>query len=143
MNVLLSQLNNLFVPAVIWPVSLLKFPILFHHTGDPPKIGAVKDMRSIAARPNWKKTPFLCCAWKTGKQTVRSARTDMWPAAASTACSTTPAQRAKWLQRLQAPSDGIEQSQRVDTALDQVAEELERCLDLDAVLAIARNFQKN
>ena len=54
-----------------------------------------------------------------------------------------PAQRAKWLQRLQAPSDGIEQSQRVDAALDQVAEELERCLDLDAVLAIARNFQKN
>ncbi len=90
MNVLLSQLNNLFVPAVIWPVSLLKFPILFHHTGDPPKIGAVKDMRSIAARPDWKKTPFLCCAWKTGKQTARSARTDMWPAAASTACSTTP-----------------------------------------------------
>lgn len=143
MNVLLSQLNNLFVPAIIWPVSLLKFPILFHHTGDPPKIGAVKDMRSIAARPDWKKTPFLCCAWKTGKQTVRSARTDMWPAAASTACSPPPAQRAKWLQRLQAPSDGIEQSQRVDAALDQVAEELERCLDLDAVLAIARNFQKN
>ena len=48
-----------------------------------------------------------------------------------------PAQRAKWLGLLQAPSDGIEQGQRVENALDQVAEELERCLDLDAILYIA------
>lgn len=49
-----------------------------------------------------------------------------------------PAQRARWLDLLQAPSDGIEQGQRVEDALDQVATELEKCLDLDAVLAIAK-----
>ena len=49
-----------------------------------------------------------------------------------------PAQRAKWLEILQAPSDGAWQGQRVEDALDQVAQELEECLDLDAVLDIAR-----
>ncbi len=48
-----------------------------------------------------------------------------------------PGQRARWLDLLQAPSDGIEQSQRIEDALNQVAEELEKCLDLDAVLEIA------
>ncbi len=49
-----------------------------------------------------------------------------------------PRQRARWLKLLHACSDGIEQSQRIEDALDQVAEELEKCLDLDAVLEIAK-----
>lgn len=49
-----------------------------------------------------------------------------------------PRQRARWLKLLHASSDGIEQSQRIEDALNQVAEELEECLDLDAVLEIAR-----
>ena len=49
-----------------------------------------------------------------------------------------PKQRARWLRLLQASSDGIEQSQRIEDALNQVAEELEKCLDLDAVLEIAK-----
>lgn len=51
-----------------------------------------------------------------------------------------PKQRAKWLDYLHAGSDGMEQGQRVEDALDEVAEELERCLNLDAVLQIARDF---
>lgn len=49
-----------------------------------------------------------------------------------------PKQRARWLDLLQVSSDGIEQSQRIENSLNQVAEELEKCLDLDAVLKIAR-----
>lgn len=49
-----------------------------------------------------------------------------------------PEQRAKWLNLLQVTSDGMEQGQRVEDALNRVAEELEKCLDLDAVLQIAR-----
>ena len=49
-----------------------------------------------------------------------------------------PRQRARWLKLLHACSDGIEQSRRIEDALNQVAEELEKCLDLDAVLEIAK-----
>lgn len=48
-----------------------------------------------------------------------------------------PAQREKWLELLHSSSDGIEQNQRVDEALDQIAEALERYLDLEAILQIA------
>lgn len=48
-----------------------------------------------------------------------------------------PGQRAKWMDLLEAASDGMEQGQRVENALDQVADELERCLDLDGLLEIA------
>lgn len=50
-----------------------------------------------------------------------------------------PAQRAKWLGLLHTASDGIEQNQRTEDALDQLAAELETQLNLDAFLQIAKN----
>jgi adenosylcobyric acid synthase len=46
-------------------------------------------------------------------------------------------QRAAWLSRLGASSDGVHQFVRVDAALDELARELERVVDLDRLLAIA------
>jgi adenosylcobyric acid synthase len=48
-----------------------------------------------------------------------------------------PAQRALWLSRLGAASDGIDQARRVDRALDEIAAALEAALDVDAILEIA------
>ena len=47
------------------------------------------------------------------------------------------AQRAAWLARLGARSDGIDQAQRVDAALDTLAAALDECVDADQLLAIA------
>ena len=47
-------------------------------------------------------------------------------------------QRAAWLARFGATSDGVHQSARVDAALDELAQELERVLDVDQLLGIAR-----
>ncbi|WP_439534004.1 cobyric acid synthase [Polymorphobacter sp.] len=47
------------------------------------------------------------------------------------------AQRAGWLARLGAVSDGVDQGQRVDAALDRLAEALAGCVDTEALLAIA------
>jgi len=47
-------------------------------------------------------------------------------------------QRAAWLARFGATSDGVHQSARVDAALDELATALERSLDVDHVLDIAR-----
>lgn len=47
--------------------------------------------------------------------------------------------RGDWLRSLGAASDGIQQCARVDAALDQLAQELERALDLDLLLGIARS----
>jgi len=47
-------------------------------------------------------------------------------------------QRAAWLARLGAESDGIDQDARVEVALDELAAGLERVVDVDALLAIAR-----
>ncbi len=49
-----------------------------------------------------------------------------------------PAQRAAWLAQLGAVSDGIDQSQRVDAALDTLAAALAEHVDTEALLAIAR-----
>jgi adenosylcobyric acid synthase len=46
-------------------------------------------------------------------------------------------QRAAWLARLGVSSDGVDQSVRVDAALDELARELERVIDLDRLFAIA------
>jgi len=46
-------------------------------------------------------------------------------------------QRAAWLSRLGAVSDGVNQSSRVDAALDELARELERVVDLKRFLNIA------
>jgi adenosylcobyric acid synthase len=46
-------------------------------------------------------------------------------------------QRAAWLARLGVSSDGTDQSVRVDAALDELAGELERVVDIDRLLAIA------
>ena len=48
-----------------------------------------------------------------------------------------PAQRAAWLARLGARSDGFDQAQRVDAALDTLAAALDECVDADQLLAIA------
>ena len=48
------------------------------------------------------------------------------------------AQRAAWLARLGAGSDGVDQGRRTDAALEELAAELERAVDLDRLLAIAR-----
>jgi adenosylcobyric acid synthase len=47
-------------------------------------------------------------------------------------------QRAAWLARFGATSDGVHQSERVDAALDELAMELERSIDVDRLLDIAR-----
>ena len=49
-----------------------------------------------------------------------------------------PAQRAGWLARLGAASDGVLQADRIDAALDTLAAELARCIDVDGLLALAR-----
>ena len=48
-----------------------------------------------------------------------------------------PEQRAAWLQRLGATSDGIDHSTRVDAALDELASKLERVVDIARLEAIA------
>ncbi len=48
-----------------------------------------------------------------------------------------PAQRAVWLARIGAASDGVVQAARVDKALDELAAALETCLDVPALGAIA------
>jgi adenosylcobyric acid synthase len=48
-----------------------------------------------------------------------------------------PEQRAAWLGRLGAVSDGLDQSAVVDAALDEVADALERVVAVDALLRIA------
>ena len=48
------------------------------------------------------------------------------------------AQRAAWLARLGAGSDGVDQDARTDRALDALADELERVVDTEALLRIAR-----
>lgn len=48
-----------------------------------------------------------------------------------------PAQRAAWLARLGAASDGVDQAQRVDAALDELASALERHLDISGLMRIA------
>jgi adenosylcobyric acid synthase len=50
-----------------------------------------------------------------------------------------PQQRALWLARLGAASDGVDQAARVDAALDALSESLSRCIDTDALLAMARS----
>ena len=49
-----------------------------------------------------------------------------------------PAQRAAWLARLGAGSDGVDQAQRVDAALDDLAAALADCIDTEQLLGIAR-----
>jgi adenosylcobyric acid synthase len=46
-------------------------------------------------------------------------------------------QRAAWLARLGARSDGVDQAARVDAALDEIANELERVVDLERLVEIA------
>jgi adenosylcobyric acid synthase len=46
-------------------------------------------------------------------------------------------QRAVWLARLGAASDGANHSNRVDAALDEIASELERVIDLERLIDIA------
>ena len=48
------------------------------------------------------------------------------------------AQRKAWLQRLGAPSSGLDYEGTVEATLDALAAHLERCVDLDRVLALAR-----
>ncbi|MDR3225316.1 MAG: cobyric acid synthase, partial [Clostridiales Family XIII bacterium] len=48
-----------------------------------------------------------------------------------------PAQRARWLTMLGAASDGIDQTARVEEALDAVAAALDSCLDIEGILAVA------
>nr|WP_310525489.1 cobyric acid synthase [Polymorphobacter sp.] len=52
-----------------------------------------------------------------------------------------PAQRAAWLARLGAASDGVDQAHRVDAALDALAAALEHHIDLETLMAIARTAQ--
>lgn len=49
-----------------------------------------------------------------------------------------PAQRAAWLARIGAASNGVHQADRVDRALDSIAEALAHCVDIDRLLTIAR-----
>jgi adenosylcobyric acid synthase len=48
-----------------------------------------------------------------------------------------PAQRAAWLERLGAASDGVDQAARVDASLDELADALERHLDVAKLAEIA------
>lgn len=47
-------------------------------------------------------------------------------------------QRAAWLRRLGTTSEGMEQSARVNAALDELSAELERCVDVERILSIAK-----
>ena len=49
-----------------------------------------------------------------------------------------PNQRAAWLARLGGTASGIDYHADVDAALDAIAAELERCVDVDAIFALAR-----
>jgi adenosylcobyric acid synthase len=49
-----------------------------------------------------------------------------------------PAQRAAWLRRIGSASDGVFQSERVESALDELAEALAIHIDIEQLLAIAR-----
>jgi adenosylcobyric acid synthase len=49
------------------------------------------------------------------------------------------AQRAAWVARLGGTGSGIDHHASVDAALDRIAEALERHLDMDAILALARS----
>jgi adenosylcobyric acid synthase len=48
-----------------------------------------------------------------------------------------PAQRARRLSALGAVSDGVDQTARVEAALDTIAATLAECLDIEGILAIA------
>jgi adenosylcobyric acid synthase len=48
-------------------------------------------------------------------------------------------QRAAWLARLGAKSDGVDQTTRVERALDELAQELERVVNIPRILEIARS----
>ncbi|MDR1908796.1 MAG: cobyric acid synthase CobQ, partial [Spirochaetaceae bacterium] len=48
-----------------------------------------------------------------------------------------PRQRARWLSLLGAVSDGIDQTARVEAALDAVAAALAACLDIEGILSVA------
>jgi adenosylcobyric acid synthase len=48
-------------------------------------------------------------------------------------------QRAVWLERVGVMSDGVNQSARVDAALDEIAGVLERVVNVDELLEIASN----
>jgi adenosylcobyric acid synthase len=52
-----------------------------------------------------------------------------------------PQQRARWLASLGATSSGVDQTQRVEQALNSVAATLEDCLDVEAILDIAYRSQ--
>jgi len=49
-----------------------------------------------------------------------------------------PEQRAAWLARIGAASDGVDQAHRVDAALDELAEALARHVDTEQLMKIAR-----
>lgn len=49
-----------------------------------------------------------------------------------------PHQRAAWLNRLHVTSDGVDQTHRIDAALDTLASALEKVVEADAILAIAQ-----
>src|SRR3546814_10707795 len=49
------------------------------------------------------------------------------------------AQRAAWLARLGAASNGMDHDQTINAALDELAQELETAIDSDALLALANN----
>jgi len=48
-----------------------------------------------------------------------------------------PRQRARWLSMLGAASDGVDQTVRVEEALDAVAATLDACLDIEGILSVA------
>jgi adenosylcobyric acid synthase len=48
-----------------------------------------------------------------------------------------PAQRAAWLARLGAAGSGVDYHASVDAALDRIAADLERHVDVDGLLALA------
>ncbi len=50
-----------------------------------------------------------------------------------------PAQRAAWLAQIGSGSDGVAQADRVDRALDMLADHLETHVDVDRLVAIARD----
>jgi adenosylcobyric acid synthase len=52
-----------------------------------------------------------------------------------------PASRAHWLARIGAESDGHARADVIDAALDEIAETLEQALDIDLLLAIAKDAE--
>jgi adenosylcobyric acid synthase len=51
-------------------------------------------------------------------------------------------QRALWLARLGAKSDGVDQSARVDESLDELASALERSVNIERIVEIARTARQ-